>query len=145
MKVKDVMTLNPVTIGLEESASKAAKKMMSEKVSSLLVVDGEDKVVGIITDRLLGIYLGTHSQSAEQVKVKDFMEESVISVSPEMKLVKAAKILEELEIRYLPVVEGDKLVGILSISDLAALIDHYINCILVELGARAKKVKEKKI
>ncbi len=145
MKVRDVMTPNPVTVGLGETASKAAKKMMAERVSSLLVVDDEDKVVGIITDRLLGLYLGVHNQLANQVQVKEFMEENVISVSPDMKLVKAAKILEELEIRYLPVVEGDKLVGILSISDLAALIDHYIDCILVELGARAKKTEGKKL
>jgi CBS domain-containing protein len=145
VKVKDVMTPNPVTIGSEETASKAAKEMMAEKVSSLLVVDEEGKVIGILTDRLLGLYLGAHNQPAHQVKVKDFMEENVISVSPEMKLAKAAKILEELEIRYLPVVEGDKLVGILSISDLAALIDHYIDCILMELGARVKKAKGKKI
>ncbi len=145
MKVRDVMTTNPATIRLEESAQKAAKKMAEEKVSSLLVTDEKEGVVGIITDRMLGLYLGLTSRPANKVKVKEFMEENVISVSPEMKLSKAAKILEELEIRYLPVVEERKLVGILSVSDLAAFVDHYIDCILVELGARAKKGGGKKI
>lgn len=145
MKVKDVMTKQPVTVGFQETAQVAAEKMAREKIGSLLVVNDEGKVVGIITDRILGLYLGSSDKKASEVKVEEFMEENVISVSPEMKLSKAAKILEELEIRYLPVVDGEKLVGILSISDLAVLVESYIDCILVELGTRAKKGGGKKI
>ncbi len=145
MKVKDVMTKQPMTIGFQETARLAAEKMARAKVGSLLVVNKEGKVVGIITDRLLGLYLGRSDRKASEVKVEELMEENVISVSPEMKLTKAAKILEELEIRYLPVVEEGKLVGILSVSDLAALVDSYIDCVLVELGARVKRGEGKKV
>lgn len=139
MKVRDVMTKRPVTIGFQETAQVAALKMAQEKIGSLLVVNNDEKVVGIITDRLLGLYLGANNMKASEIRVEEFMEENVISVSAEMDLSKAAKILEELEIRYLPVVEKGKLVGILSVSDIAVLIESLIDCILVELRARVKK------
>lgn len=123
MKIKDVMTTNTASVGIEKSAQKAARKMARERVSSLLVT-AEKGGVGIIAERMLGLYTGLTSRPASEVKVKEFGEENAISASPGMRLSRAAKILEELEIRCLPVAEKGGLVGVLSVSDLAAFIDR---------------------
>ncbi len=143
MRVKEIMTKEVVSIAPQASAMEAAEKMIKEKVGSLLVME-EGKLLGIISDRIIGLGVLVHAKDPRRARVCEFMREDVISVSPEMDLAKAAKILEELEIRYLPVVDDQgKVVGILSISDIACFVQRYIDCILVELGARVKKRKVK--
>lgn len=144
MKVKDIMTKRAARIGPEASAREAASKMRGEKIGSLLVVDEEGKLLGITTDRIIALDVAGKGLDPRKTKVKDFMEENIISVSPEMDLAKAAKLLEELEIRYLPVVRGDKVVGILSVSDIARFVQGFIDSIFVELTERVKKREKKR-
>jgi CBS domain-containing protein len=140
VKVRDVMTKDVVSISPDASAYEAAKKMKDENIGSLLVMDNK-KLLGIITDRLIALSVVAEGLNSKKVKVKDFMFESEVSLLPDMDLKKAAMVLEELEIRYLPVVEDDRVVGILSVSDIANFVEHFIDCIFAELGVRARKRK----
>lgn len=108
----------------------------------MLVVE-EGKLVGLITDRQI-----THTAIAEgldpnKVEVQEYMTEDFVPLTPEMNLVKAAKLMQELAIRRLPVVEHGKPVGILSVSDLAFFVKDCIDCILVEGGVRVTRRKQK--
>ncbi len=143
MKVKDIMTKEVVSVSTETSAKEAAAKMRGEKIGSLLVLDEEEKLVGIVTDRIIALSVVADGLDPKNVLVKDIMSENIISVSPEMELAKAAKLLEELEIRYLPVIVNNKVMGILSVSDIASFVRDYIECIFVELGSRVEKKKAK--
>ena len=142
MIVKDIMTRTPASISPNATAKEAAKMMRKKKVGSLLIVDSEE-LLGIITDRMITIEVVASGLDVEKTKVRDFMYESVVSVPPEMEAAKAAKLLEELEIRYLPVTVKGKVVGILSVSDIANFAKDFIDCILIELGARVMKRREK--
>ncbi|HDP70553.1 MAG TPA: CBS domain-containing protein [Actinobacteria bacterium] len=142
MIVKDIMTEDPVSISPDATAEEAAKIMRTKKVGSLLVLV-DKKLLGIVTDRMIVTEIVASGLNAREVKVGGIMHESVVSVPPEMEAAKAAKLLEELEIRYLPVVVDGKVVGILSISDIANFVKDFIDCILIELGARVAKKKEK--
>ncbi len=142
MKVKDVMTKNPVVIEVNRSAREAARLLKEKKVSSLLVLNGDREVVGILTERMLALAVAGEGKDPDKTKVGEIMSENLISIPPEMELSRAAILLEELEIRYLPVVEENRLVGILSISDIASVVRDLVDCILAELGARAKRRKE---
>jgi CBS domain-containing protein len=140
MKVRDVMTKEPVVIESNESVEEAARLLRDKKVSSLLVVK-EGEVVGILTERMLALSVAGEGKDPLKTRVSEVMDENLISVPPDMDLSRAAFLLEELDIRYLPVVEEGKLVGILSISDIASVVRDLVDCILAELGARAKRRK----
>jgi len=138
MKVKELMTKRVVAVPASATIAETARKMRDEKVGSVLVVE-DDELVGLITDRQI-----THTAVAEgldpkQVQVREFMTEDFISLNPEMDLIKAAKLMQELEIRRLPVVEHGKPVGIISVSDIACFVKECIDCILVEGRVRVER------
>ncbi len=139
MIVKDIMTKNPISISEDASLKEAAVMLKEKKIGSLLVANLEGDLAGIITDRILVVDAMANGFDLNKTKVKDIMYESMVSVPPEMEATKAARLLEELEIRYLPVMEGKRAIGILSISDLANFVKDFIDCILIELGARVVK------
>lgn len=139
MNVEDIMTKNPISISEEASLKEAAVMLKEEKVGSLLVMDSKGDLAGIITDRILVVDAIANGFDFNKTQVKEIMYESLVSVTPDMEATKAARLLEELEIRYLPVMEGKKAIGILSISDLANFVKDFIDCILIELGARVVK------
>jgi CBS domain-containing protein len=138
VKVRDVMTEGVISISPESTVNEAAKKMMDEGIGSLLVLD-QGKLLGIITERLIVLSVVAKDLDPTEVKVKEVMLESAVSLFPDMDLKKAAMVLEELEIRYCPVVENGEVIGILSVSDIANLIEHFIHCVFAELGVRARK------
>jgi len=140
VKVKDVMTKDVVSISPDISIYEAARKMRDENIGSLLVLDRK-KLVGIITDRLIALSVVAEGNDPKRAMVKDFMLESEVSLVPDMDLRKAAMVLQELQIRYLPVISNDEVIGILSVSDIANFVEHFIDCIFVELGVRARKRK----
>ncbi len=142
MKVEEIMTRRVVSVSRTTSIAETARRMRDEKVGSVLVVE-RGKLVGLITDRQI-----THTAIAEgldpkKVEVQEYMTEDFIPLTPEMDLVKAAKLMQELAIRRLPVVERGKPVGILSVSDLAFFVKDCIDCILVEGGVRVTRRNKK--
>ncbi len=118
IKVKDVMVKKDrlVTASPDESVKDAAIKMYSRGVGSVLIVEN-DKLLGIFTERDLVKVVA--SDKPVYTKLKDVMTTGLITVSPEESLSRAALIMSERNIRHLPVVENDRLVGIVSARDIA--------------------------
>jgi signal-transduction protein with cAMP-binding, CBS, and nucleotidyltransferase domain len=139
MKVSEVMTQNPIRVYRNTSAQEIARLMETENVGSVLVVTEDDELLGIITERMMVLEVVAPNRSPSEVKAEEIMWESAISVPPEMDINKAAVLLEELEIRYLPVIEKGKVIGILSVSDLAGLLSDLVDCVFAELKYRRKK------
>lgn len=139
MKVSEVMTQNPIRVSQKTSAAEVARLMEGENVGSVLVVTENDELLGIITERMLVLELVAADRLPSEVKAEEIMWESAISVPPEMDINKAAVLLEKLEIRYLPVIEKGKVIGILSVSDLAGLLSDLVDCVFAELKYRRKK------
>lgn len=126
MRVRDVMTKDPVTIGPDEPIGTALERMRLGRFRHLPVVEG-DRLVGIITDR--DLRLATNSPLVlrekwysdfilESIKVKSCMTSNPVTVTPDTPLLDAALILRERRFGSLPVVEDGKLVGILTETDL---------------------------
>jgi CBS domain-containing protein len=116
--VRHAMTENPQTVSASSSAEDAAGLMKSEDVGALPVVDGEE-LIGIITDRDLVIRVLAERQDGGQIKVGDIATRTTATARPGMRLSEARDLMVSNRVRRLPVVEGDKLVGIISLGDVA--------------------------
>jgi CBS domain-containing protein len=121
MKLKDIMTGEVVQASPDETIADAAKRMRDKSVGCLVATLG-GAVKGIITDRdLLNCLAQAHDPY--RCTVSTHMNRPVIVLGPEEDHATAAKVLRRKKIKRLPVAENGKLLGILSLSDLAALAE----------------------
>jgi len=120
MKVSEIMTKATVTDAAQDSLAEAAARMWNAQTGSLLVMEGEH-LVGIVTERDV-LRAIAHGMDPQQVPVKDLMRTDVITVGPQTSLKEAAKLMATKWIRHLPVVEGSRVVGILSQRDLTGVL-----------------------
>jgi len=116
MNIRDVMTPNPRTVSPEDSLESAARIMRDEDTGVVPVVQ-DGRPVGILTDRDIVIRGVAEGGSARAVR--DIVTGRVISVSPDATTREATELMSEHQIRRLPVVENDRLIGIVSLGDLA--------------------------
>ena len=118
MKVADIMTKDPETVGPGTYIGDVAQMMRDLDVGIIPVVsDGDLK--GVITDRDITIRVTAAGLSPFEVTVQDFISPNPVSVSPGDDVEKAREVMSERQIRRLLVTEGNKLVGIISQGDLA--------------------------
>jgi len=121
MKVEEVMTRRVVTIPSTATVREASELMDTENIGSLVVVE-ENRPVGIVTERdLVRKVLARHRDPGE-VRVSEVMSKPLIYVTPDAFLSEAAGLMGGHNIRRLPVIEGDRLVGIITMYD---IIRHY--------------------
>ena len=115
-KIKDVM--NPTVISLESSAtaSDAAKIMETCDAEAVIVVE-DKKLVGIITDRDFTIKIGSHAYPID-TPINRLMSYPLVSIDKNEEISNAIKLMTENKIKRLPVVSDNKLLGILTMSDL---------------------------
>jgi len=129
MRVRDVMSRGVETITPAEPAHAAIRRMVARKVRHLPVVDGDHALVGIVTDRDLRHYLFSPEvfakigrvSSDELLKaatVKQVMSSPPVSVRADDDLETAARLMVVRKIGSLPVVDGGRVVGILTETDL---------------------------
>lgn len=122
--VKDVMTTNTISVPQDAFVDVAIDLMIEKNLSGLPVVDQFDELVGLITefDVLELFYKGQSSESVAGQRCRDFMTEQVRTIGQDATLEVAAKIFHAASIRRLLVVNGKKLVGVLSRRDVVRAI-----------------------
>lgn len=125
MKVKDIMTSNVRSMANNTSIKDVAKQMEVLNVGSIPITDREGRPIGIVTDRDIAIR-GMSSQTDYNNCISNVMSSNLMAVTPDTDIHEAARIMSKNQIRRLPVVENDRLVGIVSIGDLAVR-DVYAN------------------
>ena len=117
-QVREVMTSNPTSCSSQDSVVDAAKAMAKEDVGPIPVVDGE-RLVGLLTDRDIVVRVVAEGRDPQSTTVGEVASSDLATVSPEETLDRALQLLAERRVRRLPVVEGDRLVGILAQADVA--------------------------
>jgi len=120
MKVSEIMTKATVTDAADDSLAEAAARMWNAQTGSLLVMDGEN-MLGIVTERDL-LRAVANGLDPKQVPLKDVMRTDVVTCGPQTTLKEAANLMATKWFRHLPVVEGGKVVGILSQRDLTGML-----------------------
>ncbi|AGK96248.1 CBS domain-containing protein [Clostridium pasteurianum] len=118
MKVSEIMTESVASLNSDDTIERAAQLMMEHNIGSIPVCRGE-KVVGVITDRDITLRSVANGQNAKVQTVKEIMSSNPVLIQPSMETEDAARIMSERQIRRLPVVENDNLVGIISLGDIA--------------------------
>ena len=117
LRVEDLMTAPPITINRDEPIEKAAQLMYENRIGSVLVVDEDGKLVGIVTERDM-IYAIVGGKVGKKLPVWEIMTENPITTTPDELLVDAIEKMKDAKIRHLPVVdEKGKPVGMLSMRD----------------------------
>lgn len=125
MKVQDVMTAEVGFCQTEDSLAQAANIMWAKDCGAVPVVDVENRVAGIITDRDICIAVATRERRASEISVADFCREGIIVCAPNDKLRDALKKMAKNQIKRLPVVsQSGELVGIISVTDILLTTDE---------------------
>jgi CBS domain-containing protein len=116
--VRDIMTKQIVMIDHDKSALEAAKIMAEKGISSVFVVMNGDPV-GIVSERDFIKKICAKELPIAQVKIGDIMSKILTTADPEMPIAVAVQRMANHKIRRLPIMEGGKLVGIITVTDLA--------------------------
>ncbi len=131
MIIETRMTRNPVTATVDMSVVEASELMKKEKVHRLPVIDGDKNLLGIITEKDI-LYaspspvstLSIHEMAylLSKLTVKKLMSKDVVTITRDTAIEDAARLMVEQDLSCLPVVEGTKLIGIVSKSDLFKIL-----------------------
>ncbi|HEX2030103.1 MAG TPA: CBS domain-containing protein [Actinomycetota bacterium] len=116
--VRHAMTESPQTASPEMNAADAAALMKQFDVGVIPVAEGEE-LVGLVTDRDIVVRVVAERKDPMSVRLSDIATKATVTVSPDTRISEARDLMAEHKVRRLPVVKDDKLVGILSIGDLA--------------------------
>lgn len=129
MIVEEVMSKKPITVKKDDSLHKAQNLMVKNSIRHLPVLEHQE-LIGIITESdIRGAFIQPNTNSDEPVihlvpskmKVKDYMTKDPQTVAPETNIEDAALLIYQKKIGSLPVITGNKLVGIISILDILGL------------------------
>lgn len=130
IRVEDIMSSPPLAIHENEPLKKASKMMYENRIGSILVVDSEGKLIGIITERDI-----THACAmgfnADTAKVFEAMTENPITISPSAGIDEAIRAMRNAGVRHLPVVDEDgKPIGMVSMRDVLDAVFSFFTTIL---------------
>lgn len=119
MKVKECMCSEVACVNPDSKITDVAKLMLNKHVGCIPVCDDNKKVVGLVTDRDLILRSIACEKDIKQTPVSEVMTTNVFNVAPDAEISEAEKIMCECQVRRVPVVENDVLVGIITVGDLA--------------------------
>src|SRR5262249_53685209 len=124
MNASQLMTSNPKSCEPDHDLTCALLIMTEENCGIVPVTDGngEARVVGVVTDRDIALHLGLKDARPSKVQVKDVMTTSVVSCAPDVDAHELARRMQEAQVRRILVLDGKRLVGVISTADLVRAI-----------------------
>ena len=120
MKIEEAMIKSVVTLQEDVSVYEAVKLMNENRIGCLVVLQ-YGQVVGIVTERDMLERVLEKCRNPKETKVTEIMTKRVIVGKPDMRLDEAAKLMFEKKVKKLPIVEGNRLVGLVTLTDLARM------------------------
>jgi len=114
--VKDIMTKSVISVDSGITVNEAAKMMEDAKVGAVIVMENNTPV-GIVTDRDFAVKIVAHAYQIT-TPVKQIMSSPLIATSPDETVLMAADLMYSRDIRKLPVIDNDKVIGIITATDL---------------------------
>lgn len=141
MLISDMMSPNVVSITAEETAALAARLLYRHNIGSLPVAGEDGRLRGIVTDRDIVLRCVAAENDPAVTPVKEIMTKNVVSVSPNDDVRVATRLMAAEQVRRLPVVSDGKVVGMVSLGDLAKTraYDMEASKALSEISTNVKK------
>ena len=119
LKVKDVMVTNVVTVDVNVNVKKAVERMNAQVIGCLVVLE-KGHYAGMLTERDVLARIVAEARNPEKVFVGQVMSKPLTVVDPETSLEEAIKLMLEKKVKKLPVIENEKLVGLITMTDIAS-------------------------
>jgi len=113
------MVRNVITLQTDASVYDAVKLLNKNKIGCLVVVRQDNEIVGILTERDLLERVLEKCRNPKETKVSEIMTRNVISGTPDMDLLEAARLMFRIKVKKLPITDGNRLVGIITVTDIA--------------------------
>jgi CBS domain-containing protein len=136
-KASDIMTVGAATVRESDTLSRAVELLTDHRISALPVLDDEGKLTGILTEgdflRLSGFHLATvlgrpleaRRRELEGSLVREVMTHDCVTTEPDASLYDVVELMDQRELKRLPVVADGKVIGLLSRSDLLRALIEY--------------------
>ena len=142
MQVRDLMSQGVVSITPGESAALAARLLSRHNVGSLPVCGEDGRLRGIVTDRDIVLRCVAAEEDPSKVPVRDIMSRNCAVVSPNDDAREASRMMAAAQVRRLPVTEEGKVVGMVSLGDLAVsqAYDMEASTALADISDNVKKL-----
>lgn len=121
--VREVMTSDPVALQSSSTIEEAAKAMSDNDIGPVIVLD-DGHISGIVTDRDIVVRAIAEGRDPHSTRISEICSGDPTTLSPDQPIDDAIALMREKAIRRVPVVEGDRPVGIVSIGDLAIDVDR---------------------
>jgi len=119
VKIGDLMVRNVVTVQPDASVYDAVRVLNKNRIGCLVVVRGGGEIVGILTERDLLERVLEKCRNPKETMVSEIMTRQVVVGSPDMDLLEATRLMFKLRVKKLPVTVGNRLVGIVTLTDIA--------------------------
>lgn len=139
MKVSDIMSGRVVTIGQKEPVIAAARLLKRMNLGALPVTDDSGRLRGILTDRDIVLRCVASGSDPRTLEVREIMSRGVVTAAPGTEISEAARLMRGDQVRRLPVVEGGKLVGMLSLADMARRCDMEAAAALADISSNLRR------
>jgi CBS domain-containing protein len=122
--VQEVMNRNPKTLPKSASIWEAANLMREHDIGDVVVIDQDSKILGIVTDRDIVVRGIAQGKDPSTTKLEEITSKDLVTVSPTDDVDHVVKLMRQKAIRRVPVVDGDRPVGLVSIGDMALVKDR---------------------
>jgi CBS domain-containing protein len=120
MKVRDIMTSEGLaTATLDTTLAEIAERMRDENVGAIPIVDDDDKLCGIVTDRDIVVRAVAEGEDPAECTAEEILSGQLHTIDPDADLEEVADLMARHQIRRLPVVEEEVVIGMISLGDLA--------------------------
>lgn len=122
--IRDIMTTNPITLRADSTLQEAAHVMRDSDIGSILVVEDGARLCGIVTDRDIVVRGLGADKDPKTTTLREVCSEALAHLTPDDEVDHAIKLMGKKGIRRIPVMEGERAVGVVSLGDLALARDR---------------------
>ena len=129
MYIHEIMSKNVIKVNYEISAFEISKIMVKRKISSVVIIDNNDKIIGIVTEKDLIKEVCAKNLLATTLTASKVMSSPLITISKNSTINDATKLMVEKKIKHLAILENNDIIGILTTYDLINLLRDKIKSI----------------
>ena len=140
ISVKDAMTIHPITLDIKKSLKDCAKLMKRHRIGGVLIVD-KKKLIGIVTEQDIVRKLVAKGKGTLDICVTEIMETELITITSDIDIYEAMMLMRDEDVRHLPIVENEKLVGLITSKDVLRIEPQLFDFMVAKFELREAKNK----